>query len=256
MRQIGRLLAFSLQPQAGESTPSERHYNLGMSPKILIVEDEIELVKVIRDYLEKAGFRVDSVGDGASAVSAFQHNPSDLVLLDLNLPGMDGLDVAREIRRINDVPIIMVTARVEETDKLIGLELGADDYITKPFSPREVVARVRAVLRRTQKPITIPEIIEAGDVVVDLLRHTVNVTGQSVELTPTEFDLLVAMASQPGRAFNRMQLLEATQGEAYEGYERTVDAHIKNLRAKIEADPKEPKFIETVFGVGYRFRDE
>jgi DNA-binding response OmpR family regulator len=227
-----------------------------MSQKILIVEDEIELVKVIRDYLEKAGFRVDSVDNGTAAVSAFQHNPPDLVLLDLNLPGMDGLDVAREIRRINDVPIIMVTARVEETDKLIGLELGADDYITKPFSPREVVARVRAVLRRTQKPVTTPEIIESGDIVIDLLRHRVNVAGQSVELTPTEFDLLVVMASQPGRAFSRMQLLESTQGETFEGYERTIDAHIKNLRSKIEADPKKPVFIETVFGVGYRFHDE
>ncbi|MGB2895009.1 MAG: response regulator [Anaerolineales bacterium] len=227
-----------------------------MPEKILIVEDEIELVKVIRDYLENAGFRVDSVDNGSAAVSAFQHNPPDLVLLDLNLPGMDGLDVAREIRRINDVPIIMVTARVEETDRLIGLELGADDYITKPFSPREVVARVRAVLRRTRKPVTVPEIIESGVVVVDLLRHTVVVADQPIDLTPTEFDLLVAMASQPGRAFSRMQLLESTQGESYEGYERTIDAHIKNLRAKIEADPKKPEFIETVFGVGYRFRDE
>jgi len=227
-----------------------------MSQKILIVEDEIELVKVIRDYLEKAGFRVDSVDNGTAAVSAFQHNQPDLVLLDLNLPGMDGLDVAREIRRIKDVPIIMVTARVEETDKLIGLELGADDYITKPFSPREVVARVRAVLRRTEKPVIAPEIIESGDIMIDLLRHRVSVTGQSVELTPTEFDLLVVMASQPGRAFSRMQLLESTQGETFEGYERTVDAHIKNLRSKIEADPKKPVYIETVFGIGYRFRDE
>ena len=227
-----------------------------MSEKILIVEDEIELAKVIRDYLENAGFRVDSVDNGSAAVSAFQHNPPDLVLLDLNLPGMDGLDVAREIRRINDVPIIMVTARVEETDRLIGLELGADDYIAKPFSPREVVARVRAVLRRTRKPVTMPEVIECGVVVIDLLRHTVIVADQPIDLTPTEFDLLVAMASQPGRAFSRMQLLESTQGESYEGYERTIDAHIKNLRAKIEADPKKPEFIETVFGIGYRFRDE
>jgi two-component system alkaline phosphatase synthesis response regulator PhoP len=227
-----------------------------MSQSILIVEDEIELAKVIRDYLEKAGFRVDSVGDGPTAVSAFQHTPPDLVLLDLNLPGMGGLDVAREIRRKSDVPIIMVTARVEETDKLIGLELGADDYITKPFSPREVVARVRAVLRRTQKPAAVPEIVASGDVVVDLLRHQVKVGGQSKALTPTEFDLLAALISQPGRAFNRIQLLELTQGEAYEGYERTIDAHIKNLRAKIELDPTQPQYIETVFGVGYRFRDE
>lgn len=256
MIQSGRLLAFSLQTLVGGSTFCERQYNLSMSQKILIVEDEIELVKVIRDYLEKAGFRVESVDNGSAAVPVFQHNPPDLVLLDLNLPGMDGLDVAREIRRINDVPIVMVTARVEETDRLIGLELGADDYITKPFSPRELVARVRAVLRRTQKPVTTPEIIESGDIMIDLLRHRVNVADQSVELTPTEFDLLVVMASQPGRAFSRMQLLELTQGETFEGYERTVDAHIKNLRAKIEADPKKPVFIETVFGVGYRFRDE
>ena len=248
-------LFFLLFP-AGRPASVERGYNLGMPQSILIVEDEIELAKIIRDYLENAGFRVDSVGDGSAAVSAFQLNPPDLVLLDLNLPGMEGLDVAREIRRKSDIPIIMVTARVEETDKLIGLELGADDYITKPFSPREVVARVRAVLRRTQKPATVPEVIACGEVVVDLLRHTVKVRGQSTDLTPTEFDLLVAMISQPGRAFSRFQLLELTQGEAYEGYERTIDAHIKNLRAKIEVDPKKPQLIETVFGVGYRFRDE
>ena len=252
----GSSCLFFLLFSAGRPASVERGYNLGMPQSILIVEDEIELAKIIRDYLENAGFRVDSVGDGSAAVSAFQLNPPDLVLLDLNLPGMEGLDVAREIRRKSDIPIIMVTARVEETDKLIGLELGADDYITKPFSPREVVARVRAVLRRTQKPATVPEIIACGEVVVDLLRHTVKVRGQSTDLTPTEFDLLVAMISQPGRAFSRFQLLELTQGEAYEGYERTIDAHIKNLRAKIEVDPKKPQLIETVFGVGYRFRDE
>ena len=178
------------------------------------------------------------------------------MLLDLNLPGMDGLDVAREIRRRGDVPIIMVTARVEETDRLIGLELGADDYILKPYSPRELVARVRAVLRRAGHPQSVCAHFQEGDLEVDLEAHTVLRGGQAVELTPTEFNLLAALIAQPGRVFSRLQLLEAAQGTAYEGYERTVDAHIKNLRAKLEIDPKEPQFIETVFGVGYRFQEE
>jgi two-component system alkaline phosphatase synthesis response regulator PhoP len=222
---------------------------------ILIVEDEIELVRVLRDYLERAGFRVQTASNGPEAVSHFRHAAPDLVILDLNLPGMDGLDVARQMRRESDVPIIMVTARVEETDRLIGLELGADDYVTKPFSPREVVARVRAVLRRAQGPEEAPTVIRASDVQVDFTRHRATVRGRLVELTPTEFSLLAALARQPGRAFSRLQLLEAAQGEAYEGYERTVDAHIKNLRAKIEPNPREPYYIETVFGVGYRFRE-
>ncbi len=226
-----------------------------MSSAILIVEDEIELVRVLRDYLERAGFRVQTASNGPEAVSHFQHAAPDLVLLDLNLPGMDGLDVARQMRRESEVPIIMVTARVEETDRLIGLELGADDYITKPFSPREVVARVRAVLRRAQGPGEAPAVIHASDIEIDLARHRASVAGRPVDLTPTEFSLLAALARQPGRAFTRLQLLQATQGEAYEGYERTVDAHVKNLRAKIEPKPREPYYIETVFGVGYRFRE-
>jgi two-component system alkaline phosphatase synthesis response regulator PhoP len=226
-----------------------------MSSTILIVEDEIELVRILRDYLERAGFRVETASSGPEAVSIFRHSPPDLVLLDLNLPGMDGLDVTREMRRHSDVPIVMVTARVEETDRLIGLELGADDYITKPFSPREVVARVRAVLRRTQGTAETPAVIRAADIEIDLVRHRASIGGEQVDLTPTEFSLLAALAGQPGRAFTRLQLLEATQGEAYEGYERTVDAHIKNLRAKIEPNPREPRYVETVFGVGYRFRE-
>jgi DNA-binding response OmpR family regulator len=221
---------------------------------ILIIEDEPELVRVLRSYLEQAGYNVESAYRGDSGLSTWEHKRPDLVILDLNLPGMDGLDVAREIRRKSATPIIMLTARVEETDQLIGLELGADDYITKPFSPRVVVARVRALLRRSDGVQAGGRILRYDDLEIDEEAHSVTRAGESIDLTPTEFSLLVALASHPGRAFSRLQLLESTQGSAYEGYERTVDAHIKNLRAKIEVDAKNPTFIETVFGVGYRFR--
>ncbi|MGD2252794.1 MAG: response regulator transcription factor [Anaerolineales bacterium] len=227
-----------------------------MAQTILIVEDERELVRVLRDYLGKANYRVEAAHDGPTAISLFHHVKPDLVLLDLNLPGMDGLEVAKEMRRKTNVPIVMLTARVEESDRIVGLELGADDYVTKPFSPREVVARVRAVLRRAQAPPEGPEVVRAADVVIDIQRHQVTVAAKKVELTPTEFDLLRSMARQPGRAFTRLELLEATQGNAFEGYERTIDAHIKNLRAKIEANPKKPRYIQTVFGIGYRFAEE
>jgi DNA-binding response OmpR family regulator len=227
-----------------------------MSPTILLVEDEVELVRVLRDYLEQAGFHVQTASSGPEAVSQFQHREPDLVLLDLNLPGMDGLDVARQVRRAGRVPIIMVTARVDEADRLVGLELGADDYVTKPFSPRELVARVRAVLRRSQLEPAAPDVIRAGEVTIDMTRHMADAQGRRLDLTPTEFDLLATLAREPGRAFTRLQLLEATQGSAFEGYERTVDAHIKNLRAKLEADPRHPRWVQTVFGVGYRFADE
>jgi two-component system alkaline phosphatase synthesis response regulator PhoP len=227
-----------------------------MSSTILIVEDEIELARVLRDYLEKAGFRVLTATNGAAAVAAFRHTPADLVILDLNLPGMDGLDVARELRRGSSVPIIMATARVEESDRLVGLELGADDYVIKPYSPREVVARVRAVLRRAQAQPETPEVLRARDVEIDRARHRVTVAGRSVDLTPMEFGLLAALLAQPGRVFSRAQLLEATQGTAFEGYERTIDAHIKNLRAKLEPDPRKPRYVLTVFGIGYRFAEE
>lgn len=220
---------------------------------ILIIEDEPELVKVLRSYLEQSGFSVLSAGRGDTGLSLWESKHPDLVILDLNLPGMDGLDVAREIRRKGATPIIMLTARVEETDQLIGLELGADDYIPKPFSPRIVVARVRALLRRSDAASVVTQVLRVADLEIDLDGHTVQRDGQPLELTPTEFSLLVTLASQPGRAFSRLQLLEASQGSAYEGYERTIDAHIKNLRAKIEPDPKNPQYIETVFGVGYRF---
>lgn len=223
---------------------------------ILIIEDEVELVKVLRSYLVQSGYAVLTAYRGDSGLSTWEHKRPDLVILDLNLPGIDGLDVAREIRRKADTPIIMLTARVEEVDRLIGLELGADDYITKPFSPREVVARVRAVLRRAGTAPAPPAVLRTGELEIDLEGHIVNLNGKPVELTPTEFTLLATMASQPGRVFTRSQLLEATQGSAFEGYERTIDAHIKNLRAKIESDAKNPRYIETVFGVGYRFRKE
>lgn len=223
---------------------------------ILIVEDESELVKILRSYLEAAGYTVLSASRGDQGLVMWEKHHPDLVLLDLNLPGMDGLDVARAIRHTDETPIIMLTARVEETDRMIGLELGADDYIAKPYSPREVVARVRAVLRRSGGTKTVSTVMRIADLTIDLDEHAVTRGEIMIELTPTEFSLLAAMADQPGRVFNRLQLLEAVQGTAYEGYERTIDAHIKNLRAKLEVDPKEPRYIETVFGVGYRMRKE
>lgn len=222
-------------------------------PTILIIEDEPELVKVLRSYLEKSGFDVESAYRGDTGLSLWEQKQPDLVILDLNLPGMDGLDVAREIRRKADTPIIMLTARVEEMDQLIGLELGADDYIPKPYSPRVVVARVRAVLRRMEADKPTTKIIRISNLEINLDAHTAFREDDELELTPTEFTLLATMAEQPGRAFSRLQLLEATQGTAYEGYERSIDAHIKNLRSKIEDNPKEPAYIETVFGIGYRF---
>lgn len=223
---------------------------------ILIIEDEPELVKVLRSYLEQAGFKVLTAYRGDSGLSTWENKQPDLVILDLNLPGMDGLDVAREIRRKGDTPIIMLTARVEEMDQLIGLELGADDYITKPFSPRVVVARVRALLRRSLSSPVTSQVLRVADLEINQDAHTLTRAGQLIELTPTEFNLLATLASQPGRAFSRLQLLETALGNTYEGYERSIDAHIKNLRAKIEPESKKPHYIETVFGIGYRFRKD
>jgi DNA-binding response OmpR family regulator len=218
-------------------------------PTVLIIEDENELVKVLRSYLEKAGMTVIDANRGDSGLVIWDKSRPDIVILDLNLPGLDGLDVAREIRRKANTPIIMVTARVDETDRLIGLELGADDYVTKPYSPREVVARVRAVLRRSGVTPSQTQKMTIGELEIDPEAHIVTIGGKIVDLTPSEFNLLTTMASSPGRVFSRLQLLEAVQGSSYEGYERTIDAHIKNLRAKM-GDP----YLETVFGVGYRFR--
>jgi DNA-binding response OmpR family regulator len=224
---------------------------------ILVVDDEPKIVKTVKAYLESAGFRVVTAEDGQRALTVYRHEKPALVVLDLGLPGLDGLDVARTIRRDADVPIIMLTARVDETDRLIGLELGADDYVSKPFSPRELVARVRAVLRRAggEREQAPPPIV-AGGVKIDLERRQVTVGGQAVELTPTEFDLLSVLARHPGRVFTRLELLDRVQGYAFEGYERTVDAHVKNLRQKIEPDPRQPHYLLTVYGFGYKFAEQ
>jgi DNA-binding response OmpR family regulator len=230
-----------------------------MGKKVLIVDDEPQIVRVLRGYLESAGFEVLTAYSGHEALSALGRASVDLVVLDLNMPDMDGLDVARSIRRspsrTTDVPIIMVTARVEETDRLIGLELGADDYVTKPFSPREVVARVRAVLRRTERSEAMSRLLQSEDIKLDLDKRQVTVSQRPVDLTATEFDLLAALIASPGRVFSRMQLLDRLQGDAYEGYERTIDAHIKNLRQKIEPDPRHPQYVLTVYGLGYKFAE-
>lgn len=224
--------------------------------KILVVDDEPKIIQLTQDYLENAGFSVLSAGNGERALTVIQVEKPDLVVLDLGLPGMDGLDVCRSIRKTSNLPIIMLTARDEETDKLIGLELGADDYITKPFSPKELVARVRSVLRRSELAQEEREVIRVGDVTLDLPRMRVIVGGEEIELTATEFQLLQTLASQPGRIFTRAQLLNAVHGVAIESYERAIDAHIKNIRRKLEPVPREPRYIQTVYGVGYRFSDE
>ena len=225
---------------------------------ILVVEDEMKIARLVRDYLEHAGYEVLVTGDGESAMSTVRGAKPDLVVLDLGLPGRDGLDVTREIRRTSNLPIVMLTARGDEADRVVGLELGADDYVVKPFSPRELVARIRAVLRRTDSVGGAPggrEVLRAADVEVDLPRMRVAVAGGPVELTPTEFELLAALVREPGRVFTRGQLLEALHGVAFESYERAIDAHVKNIRRKIEPEPGRPRYLLTVHGVGYRFAD-
>lgn len=223
---------------------------------ILVVDDEPKIVQLARDFLEHAGFAVLTASDGKAALAVTRAAKPDLIVLDLGLPTLDGLDVTRALRKDSNVPIIMLTARVEESDKLVGLELGADDYLTKPFSPKELVARVRAVLRRLENAGAGTDTIRAGDVTLDVPRMRVTVGTRAIEVTPTEFQLLAALARQPGRIFTRAQLLDAVHGIAFESYERAIDAHIKNLRRKIEPDPHEPKYIVTVYGVGYKFGDE
>ncbi len=219
---------------------------------ILIVDDEPEIVALCRDYLVAAGYAVLSAGDGRAALESIRTSRPDLVVLDLGLPLLDGLDVTRALRRESAVPIVMLTARAEESDTLVGLELGADDYLTKPFSPKELVARVRAVLRRAEGVHDAVELVRVGDLELDLARMVTTVAGRRVDLTPTEFRLLVELARQPGRVFTRSQLLNAVQGVAFESYERAIDAHVKNIRRKIEEDPRAPRRLQTVFGVGYR----
>jgi DNA-binding response OmpR family regulator len=223
---------------------------------VLIVDDQPDIVRLVRDYLERAGFDVVTANDGDQALQVARREHPDLVILDLTLPRLDGLDVARALRRDGDVPIIMLTARTEEADRVAGLELGADDYVTKPFSAREMVARVRAVLRRTQSAHANQDVVGVGEALsLDVPRMETTVEGRRVSLTPTEFQLLLHMARQPGRVFTRAQLLDAIHGVAIESYERAIDAHIKNIRRKIEHDPRAPQLLQTVFGVGYRLSD-
>jgi DNA-binding response OmpR family regulator len=222
---------------------------------ILVVDDEAKITRLVQDYLEHAGFRVLTAADGAAALATFRSQRPDLVVLDLGLPHIDGLDVTRALRKESDTPIIMLTARSDESDTLVGLELGADDYITKPFSPKELVARVRTVLRRAEKSAAPAEVIRTAGLTLDLARMQLTIDEREVGLTPTEFQLLATLAGQPGRVFTRAQLLEAVQGVAIESYERAIDAHIKNIRRKIEPNPREPRYILMVYGVGYKFAE-
>jgi two-component system, OmpR family, alkaline phosphatase synthesis response regulator PhoP len=224
---------------------------------ILLVDDEPKILQLCGDYLRHAGFGVSTAMDGPSALTAIRSAAPDLIVLDLGLPGMDGLDVARETRRIGTTPIIMLTARGEESDRLVGLELGADDYIVKPFSPKELVARVRAVLRRSEisAQSAQAQLVRAGELALDVARMRTMVGDRAVDLTHSEFQLLLTLARQPGRLFTRAQLLDAIRGVAFESYERAIDAHIKNIRRKIESDPRDPRFVLTVYGVGYKLAE-
>lgn len=222
---------------------------------VLVVDDELKITRLVRDYLHQAGFAVLTAADGQSGLTLARSEQPDLIVLDLGLPGIDGLDVTRTLRSSSDVPIIMLTARAEESDRIVGLELGADDYLVKPFSPKELVARIRAVLRRVDASVEAPDIVRVGAVEIDMARRQVTVENHIVDLTPTEFDLVVHMARSPGRVFTRAQLLDALHGVAFESYERAIDAHVKNIRRKLEADPSEPELLLTVYGVGYKFAD-
>jgi two-component system alkaline phosphatase synthesis response regulator PhoP len=223
---------------------------------VLVVDDEPEIARLVRDYLQHGGFAVLSAADGETALELARTRQPDLVVLDLGLPGIDGLEVTRSLRHQGGVPIIMLTARDDESDRLVGLELGADDYVAKPFSPKELVARVRAVLRRSEGMSAQPELVRVGtDVELDIPRMEATIRGRRVDLTRTEFQLLLTLARQPGRIFTRAQLLDAVHGVAFDSYERAIDAHVKNLRRKIEPDPRAPRYLLTAFGVGYRFAD-
>jgi two-component system, OmpR family, alkaline phosphatase synthesis response regulator PhoP len=222
--------------------------------RVLVVDDEPRIAQLVRDYLERAGFAVSTARSGPEALMRARQDRPDLIVLDLGLPELDGLEVTRRLRRDSGVPIIMLTARDDETDKVVGLELGADDYVTKPFSPRELTARVRAVLRRHADDAG-ADVVRAGDLVLDVPRLRAEVDGRTVPLTATEFHLLTTLARQPGRVFTRSQLLDAVHGEDFELYERAIDAHIKNIRRKLEPDPRSPRYLLTVYGVGYRLAD-
>jgi two-component system alkaline phosphatase synthesis response regulator PhoP len=229
-----------------------------MSQRILVVDDDRQIVRLVQSYLQQSGFTVLTAYDGEEALHVVRREKPDLVVLDLMLPGRDGLDVTRIVRSdeaLAAIPILMLTARVEDVDKLIGLELGADDYLTKPFNPPEVVARVKAILRRSSGALKPPAIVQIRGLRLDLERHAATIDDRPLELTPTEFDLLRVLMQNPERAFTRSELIEKTLGYGYEGLERTIDSHIKNLRKKIETDPARPEYLETVFGVGYRLKE-
>ena len=219
---------------------------------VLIVDDDIKLADLLKTYFEKDNYVVLVAHDGGRALELIRAAKPDIVVLDIMLPVIDGWEVCRKARQESDIPIIMLTARDEETDRLVGLEIGADDYVTKPFSPREVVARAKAILRRTSKGVVKPELLKMGSVVINIERHEVKKNGELLELTPTEFKILELLASSSGRVFSRLQIVEQVQGYAFDGYERTIDAHVKNLRRKVEENPKEARYIHTVYGVGYK----
>lgn len=224
-----------------------------MSPKsVLIVDDDVKLVELLAVYFQKDGFIVHSAYDGLDALQSVREKHPDILVLDVMLPGMNGWDICRLLRKDSAIPILMLTARDEESDRLVGLEIGADDYVTKPFSPKEVVARVKAILRRTGGTTGKAMQLRLGEVVVDLEQYQVTKGGEPVDLTPTEFKIVELLAGNPGRVFSRLQIVEQTQGYSFEGYERTIDSHIKNLRRKLEDNPREPVYILTVYGVGYR----
>ncbi len=230
-----------------------------MAQRILVVDDDKQIVRLVRSYLEQANFEVLTAYDGESALHIIRREHPDLVVLDLMLPLRDGQEITRLMRRdetLADIPIIMLTARVEDIDKIIGLELGADDYMTKPFNPREVVARVRAILRRVGGSAPPATTLRVGTLLLDIERHEARLEERLLELTPTEFDLLRVLMESPGRAFTRLELVEKALGYTYVGLERTLDSHIRNLRKKVETDPTNPRFIHTVYGVGYRLQEE
>lgn len=227
-----------------------------MSQTILVVDDKKELRVMVQSYLEEEGFRVVLASDGQEALYVARHERPDLIILDLMMPNMGGYDFLKAHKREADTPIVILTARLEESDKILGLELGADDFVTKPFSMRELTARVRAVLRRASRAPQEPEVLRVADVTLDRSSRKVSVESRLVDLTPSEFDLLAAFLSSPGRAFTRAELLDRLQGDAFDGYERTIDVHIRNLRTKLEPNPSKPKYVETVYGVGYRFATE
>ena len=224
-----------------------------MAKNILVVDDEKRILSLLKAYLEQQGFLVTTATNGKEAIFIARHEKPDLIILDIMMPEMDGYEFMRQHRKERETPIILLTAKVEEDDKVIGLELGADDYVTKPFSPRELASRVRAVLRRTGQDLPHTEVLRLGGVTLDREGHMVTVDGAIVDLTPSEFDLLAALMSSPGRTFTRLELLDQIQDTAFVGYARTIDVHIKNLRAKLEDNPRQPRYIETVYGIGYRF---